>query len=92
MKINNKDISVEELVNNLNPRSNLANSNFFYLSDNQLQILKKYGFIVENYTNVKTLIFDIENYLNDNYDNYPYDLEYVASGLSEYNYYHTTNK
>ena len=79
MKINNKDISVEELVNDLNPRSNLVSNNFFYLSDNQLQILKKYGFAVENY-------------LNDNYDNYPYDLEDVVSGLSEYNYYHNTNK
>ena len=44
-----------------------------------------------NYSDVKSLIFDIELYLNDSL--YPLDdLESVSQFLSEYNYYNNTNK
>lgn len=91
MKIKNEDISVEELVKDLNPRANMIKDcgNGIYLSDPQIEILKQYGFSYQKYPNAKSLIFDIEEYLNENYEE---DLENVVESLSEFNYYHNTNK
>jgi len=94
MKINNEDISVEELVTKLNPRNNMFKDcgNRIYLSEPQIEILTQYGFNYQSYANLKSLIFDIEEYLNENYDQDLDDLENVVSSLSEFNYYHNTNK
>lgn len=91
MKINDKEVSVEELVNEIKPRDNMIKDcgNGIYLSDFQIQILKQYGFSYQKYSNAKSLIFDIEEYLNENYEE---DLENVVDSLSEFNYYHNTNK
>lgn len=91
MKIKNEDISVEELVKKLNPRANMIKDcgNGIYLSEPQIEILKQYGFSYQKYPNAKSLIFDIEEYLNENYEE---DLENVVESLSEFNYYHNTNK
>lgn len=91
MKINNEEVSIEKLVESTNPRANLMKNcgNGIYLSDIQIQILNKYGFLYQNYSSIKSLIFDIEDYLNENYEE---DLESVASSLSEFDYYHNTNK
>ena len=94
MKINNEEISIEKLVESTNPRENLMKycGNDIYLSDIQIDILKQYGFLYQNYSNLKSLIFDIEEYLNENYDQELEDLENVANSLSEFNYYYNTNK
>ena len=55
-------------------------------------ILKKYGFSIDTYTNLNSLIFDIQDYLDDNYDLELDDLEKLAISLSEMNYYQNTNK
>jgi len=91
MRINNEDVSIEELVNKLNPRDNIIKDcgNGIYLSQPQIEILKQYGFSYQKYSNVKSLIFDIEEYLNENYEE---DLEEIVNSLSEFNYYHNTNK
>ena len=69
MKINNEELSIEKLVEDINPRANLMKNcgNNIYLSDNQIEILKQYGFTYQNYSNLKSLIFDIEEYINENY-------------------------
>lgn len=94
MKINNEDVSIEKLVESTQPRKDLMkyHSNNVYLSENQIEILTKYGFSYQNYSNLKSLIFDIEEYLNENYDQEIEDLENVVNNLSEFNYYHNTNK
>lgn len=91
MKIKEKEVSIEELVEEIKPRSNMIKDcgNGIYLSDFQIETLKQYGFSYEKYPNVKSLIFDIEEYLNENYEE---DLESIVSSLSEFNYYHNTNK
>ena len=91
MKINNQEVSIEKLVSDLNPRDNMLRNcgNGIYLSDIQINILKQYGFSYEKYPNVKSLIFDIEEYLNENYEE---DLESVINALAEFDYYHNTNK
>lgn len=94
MKINNEEVSLEKLVSDMNPRADLMKNcgNGIYLSDNQIEILKQYNFEYQNYSNLKSLIFDIEEYLNENYEEDLEDLENVANSLSEFNYYHNTNK
>ena len=91
MKINNEDISIEEIVTNINPRANMLKNcgNGIYLSDNQISILNQYGFNYQKYSNIKSLIFDIDEYLNETYEE---DLENVLETLSEFDYYHNTNK
>lgn len=91
MRINNEEVSVEELVTKLNPRNNMIKDcgNGIYLSEPQISILKQYGFNYEKYSNAKSLIFDIEEYLNENPEE---ELETVVETLSEFNYYHNTNK
>lgn len=94
MKINNEEISIEELVNDLKPRDNMLKNygNGIYLSDDQVEILNQYDFKYQNYPSLKSLIFDIEEYLNENYEEDLEDLENVASNLAEFDYYHNTNK
>ena len=91
MKINHEEVSIEELVSNINPRANMFKDcgNGIYLSNNQIEVLNQYGFFYEKYSNIKSLIFDIEEYLNENYEE---DLENVVTSLSEFDYYHNTNK
>lgn len=94
MRINDKEVSIEELVSDLNPRDNMIKNcgNGIYLNSEQQTILKQYGFDYEKYSNIQKLIFDIEDYLNDNYDQDIEDLESVANSLSEFNYYNNTKK
>jgi len=91
MKINNEEVSIEKLVTDLNPRANMMKNcgNNIYLSDIQINILESFGFSYQKYSDIKSLIFDIEEYLSENYDE---ELDNVVSSLSEFNYYHNTNK
>ena len=83
MKINNEEINIEKLVSEINPRENMIKDrqNGIFLSDYQIELLKQYGFIYENYPNVKSLIFDLEDYLNENYIE---ELENIIDTLSEF--------
>ena len=56
------------------------------LSKDDIDILALYGFDYNKYTDLKELIFDIDNYLNDTYEELS-DLEDVLIRLSETNYY-----
>ncbi len=64
--------------------------NDIYLSDSDIKVLEKYEINYLNYSNMKELLFDLEEILNNNYvDN---DLEELSIKLAEYNYYFRTNK
>lgn len=64
--------------------------NNVYISDKQYEILLRYNINVDNYKNINTLLYDIEEILNSGSDFE--DLEWVSQTLSEYNYYNNTNK
>lgn len=68
----------------------LRRHNNVYISDKQYEILLKYNINVDNYKNINTLLYDIEEILNSGSDFE--DLEWVSQTLSEYNYYNNTNK
>lgn len=63
----------------------------FYITERQIEILSKYDIDINKYTNIESLLFDIEEYLNDSDMEAP-DLEWVSESLSEFNYYNNTNK
>lgn len=56
-----------------------------------ISILNNYGFDYKKYSSLQELIFDIDNYLNDTYEDLN-DLEEVLIKLSETNYYINTKK
>lgn len=87
--INGVSFSDEELV--ASEKKFMKKHNDIYISDEQVEILKKYNINIENYKNVSELIYDIEECLNDSYTELD-DLEWVSQTLSEYNYYNNTNK
>lgn len=64
--------------------------NGIYLTERQIDILNSNGFDYKKYKNIKELIFDLDEYLNENSDNI--DLEEVLEALTEFDYYHNVNK
>ena len=89
MIIDGHYIDENEIVSN---ESNFIKKyNNIYITEEQVSILKKYGIIVDNYSSMSELIYDIESYLNECDDSFD-DLEWVSQTLSEYNYYNNTNK
>lgn len=93
MKINDKDIEIESLVTeDLHKNLHKLYKEDIYLNDNDIEILKRYDFDIDKYSNVKSLILDITSYIDDNYDMELDDLEEVVTSLQEFNYYHNTNK
>lgn len=93
MKINNKDINIEDLVKN-DLHTNLHNkiNNNIYLNNQEITILKQYDFDPYKYQDINKLIFDIEDYIVNNSEYELEDLEDVLNNLQEFNYYKNTNK
>lgn len=91
MQINNEEIDkfVEETIN----ENKLNKINNIYLSNRQIQILDRYSIDYKNAVDMSDLIFKVEDYINENYsyDDIS-DLEVLSQELSEFNYYHNTNK
>ena len=92
MKINKEELNIDELVQNVYDDKSMIKmkGNGIYLSDNQVQILKRYGIDYNKYVSLESLIFDIEQILNE--ETNIEDLEEVSKRLSELNYYNNTNK
>lgn len=92
MKINEKEIDIEKLIKNVYDDKDMLKmrGNGIYLSDNQIQILKRYGIDYNKYGSLASLIFDIEQILNE--ESSLEDLDEVSRSLSELNYYNNTNK
>lgn len=99
MNINNKEYDIESLINKLeiekiNENNSLKKrTNGLILSDNQIAILHKHGIKYENFNNLSSLIFSIEEYIMEveSYIDIK-DIEEISIQLSEQNYYQNTNK
>lgn len=64
--------------------------NDIYLSKEQEKILNKYKIDYRNYKDLSSILFEIEEILNSGDD--LEDLELVSREISEFIYYHYTNK
>lgn len=91
MIINNKEYDVDKLVKELDIENSFLKrrSNGLMLSNDMIEILKKNNIDYLKYNNLKELIFDINNILNEEYI---WELEKVLIDLSEIDYYNYTNK
>ena len=91
MVINNKDVNLDEAIRFSNYQELLLNrrENGMLLSDYQVAVLNRNGIDYRKYNNVRELMFEIENCLDDYFDD---ELDMVSSQLSEYIYYSDTKK
>ena len=79
---------IEKLLSEMNiEMHNVYNG--LYLTDKQASTLKQYGFDYNKYNSLKSLILDLDNYLNENECE---ELEEILDEISEFDYYHNTNK
>ena len=92
MEVNGKKLEIDSLTKDVyNDKSMIKmRGNGIYLSDNQIEVLKRYDIDYKKYISLNSLIFEIEEILNEEVD--ASDLEEVSSRLSELNYYNNTNK
>ncbi len=90
MEINGKEVDINSLVTDVE-KDFLKNYNGILLNQKHIDILTRYGIDYKKYTDVHDLIFEIEDYLNDSYEELD-DLEWVEEDLAERNYYQNTNK
>lgn len=92
MEVNGKKLDIDSLIKDVyNDKSMIKmRGNGIYLSDNQIEVLKRYDIDYKKYISLNSLIFEIEEILNEEVD--ASDLEEVSSRLSELNYYNNTNK
>jgi len=91
--MDNEDWIINNLIEeDLHTNFHNKYGNDIYLTDKEKEVLERYDFDINKYSDVKSLIFDISEYLDDNMDLELDDLEGVETSLMEYNYYHNTNK
>ena len=94
-KQNNIDTLISELGITLDIEKTTLKTrkNGLLLSDEQIEVLKRHNINYENYNNLSSLIFKIEEYIEDvgNYMDIT-DIDELSKQLSEQNYYQNTNK
>lgn len=92
MRIKGKEIDINELIKNVYDDKSMIKmrGDGIYLSDNDIEVLKKYNIDYHKYSSVGNLIFDIEEILNEEVE--LEDLEELSKRLSELNYYNNTRK
>lgn len=92
MVLNGKEINIEDIVKDVYNDNDIIKmrGNGIYLSNNQVEVLRKYNIDYEKYNSLNSLIFEIEEILNEETD--LDDLEEISQKLSELNYYNNTNK
>ena len=85
------DNYIKDVANNLQFDNQLTKiNNNLYLSKKEEEVLQKYQINYKN-CDMNSLIYLIEDYLNDSFEEIP-DLEEVSLNISERNYYQNTNK
>ena len=91
MKIRGTNINIDEAIKLSNYDNLLLKhyNNGILLSDYQVGILKNNGFDYTKYGSMQELLFDIEEYLNDEYND---ELDIVSNQIAELIYYKDTKK
>lgn len=91
MEFKKKDISIDEAFKFANYDNLLLKrrENNMLLSDYQVSILNRNGLNYLKYSNIHDLLFDIEECLNEDFDD---ELDVVSNQIYEYIYYNETKK
>lgn len=91
------DADIKKIVDTIELNNNhfINNSKGVFITIKEESVLKRYGIDVDNYNNIKSLLFKVEEVLSNSYDLTDDDfeeLDLVANSIAERNYYHYTNK
>lgn len=88
-----KNLDVDQLVEDLNIKNDFYTyrNNDIILSNNQINILIRNKINYKKYSNLSSLIFDIEDIIDDDED-YDIELDNLLEVLAEINYYKNTKK
>lgn len=91
MLINGKEVSVSDAIDLVKLEDDFLKrrDNGLLLSDYQIYILESNHINYKNYSNLSSLLFEIEECLNEEEND---ELEEVSRQLSEIHYYSETNK
>jgi len=74
---------------NFDKKMHKKRDNGLLLSDEQIEVLNRYDIDYLKYNNISSLIYEIEEILNEEYNE---ELDKVSGELAEFNYYNNTNK
>lgn len=81
---------IDDIVKETHESLNLNKINDkLYLTNKEIEVLEKYD--IEYHTSIEELLFKLDEILNESNGEYT-DLEEVSNSISEFNYYHNTNK
>lgn len=91
MIINGKEISVKDAMELTNVKQDFLKrrENALLLSDYQVDVLKQNGIDYRKYSNLSSLLFELEEVLNEEENT---ELEEISKQLSEMYYYNEVNK
>lgn len=89
MIVNNKEYNIDELIKEQKTDFLVRRENGLMLSDNDIEILKRNEINYLEFNNIKSLLFRIEECLNEEENE---ELEELSLRLGEVSYYNYTNK
>lgn len=87
MNINGQNINIDDLFNDKYFHKKINNN--LYLSEYQIEVLKRNKIEYERCTSARELLFEIAEVLDECDDE---ELEIIEREISEYDYYANTNK
>lgn len=87
----NKEYNIKELLNSIDFNKNKLTkvNDKLMLTNYQIEVLKRFDIIPENYTSLSSIICDAEEVYEETLDE---ELDVILSELQERNYYENTNK
>lgn len=87
-----KEYDIDDIVSNIDFNSgSFQNVNGMMLTNHEIEILDRYKIPYQKCSNLKEIIFEIEEILDD-MDIVDEDLDYISSTIAERDYYQNTNK
>lgn len=87
----NKEYDIKELLDSIDFNKNKLTkvNDKLMLTNYQIEVLKRFDIIPENYTSLSSIICDAEEVYEETLDE---ELDVILSELQERNYYENTNK
>lgn len=87
------EYNIDELLKDIKYDFKKDNGKGILLNEHEIDVLQRYGFDYKKYSSLNELIFEVDNYINEEgCFNDVDELEEVLERISEYHYYNETNK
>lgn len=90
----NNEHDIEKMLKDIKIETDFIKDygNGILLNNKHIDILNRYDIDYKKFNSLNSLLFEIENILNDDYTSETDDLEWVSIDLTERNYYQNTKK